>query len=359
MTATLTISASERDTLHGLLHRRLLILAENSPGLAKAEGVTVEALCERFGDDLLLMEELGWVFETDQESIELAMPAESLADALKRLRRDARRAPFSMRHKREPKESVEDRWRRFRQAVEVCEELLDRLEFPERDEPDLAAEPISGVAPEQVKTHELTLYVPVTDGFILAAVERAVLHEQEEDVLTSDLTAHLGFEGKPATNRHLFPRLDELRRAGLLTATERRGEPLWSLTSVGQERLAKEREAGEVGDLPESPQHRAWRHAREQAAVRSEGFKDELIEALEEGNSLINQYSPVMSHEWFALHERLRRASWLLASATYCLTDWPEPEDEVPDVDENPGPSPGRRSIRAWDRTDAELGGAP
>jgi hypothetical protein len=41
------------------------------PGLAKAEGITVEALCERFGDDLRLMEDIGWIFETDQELVEL------------------------------------------------------------------------------------------------------------------------------------------------------------------------------------------------------------------------------------------------------------------------------------------------
>ena len=82
-------------------------------------------------------------------------------------------------------------------------------------------------------------YIPITDGFVLAAVERAELHEQEAEVLTSVLMAHLGFEWAPPTNRLFFPRLDELRQAGLLTSTERRGEPFWSLTSVGREQLAK------------------------------------------------------------------------------------------------------------------------
>lgn len=356
MTATLTISARERDTLHGLMLRRLLILAERTPELAKAEGATVEEVCERFGDDLRLMEEVGWVFETDQESIELAMPRERLAETLKRLRRDARRAPFEMRHEREPEEDVDERWRRFRHAVGVCEELLCRLDSLGNEEDD--PEPISTVSPEQAKAHEPTSYVPITDGFILAAVERAERHKQDGAVLTSDLTAHLGFEGGPSTNKHLWPRLEELRRAGLLTTAERRGEPFWSLTSVGRERLDKEREAGEIGDLPESPQHRTWRHAREQAAVRIEGFKAELTEAVEEADDLINQYRPVMAKEWFALHTRLRWASWRFASAAYCLTEWPEPDDEFPDVDENPGPRPGRRSTWAWDRSDAELGGA-
>ena len=339
MSVPLTISARERDTLHGLMLRRLLILAERTSELAKAEGATVEEVCERFGDDLRLMEEIGWVFETDQDSIELTMPRERLAETLKRLRRDARRAPFEMRHEREPEESVDERWRRFRHAVGICEELLCRLDSLASEDDD--PEPISTVSPEQAKVHEPTAYVPIADGFVLAAVERAERHEQEEAVLTSELTAHLGFEGRPATNKHLWPRLEAMRRAGLLTTTERRGEPFWSLTSVGRERLVKEREAGEIGDLPESPQHRTWRHAREQAAVRIEGFKDQLTEALEEGYNLIHQYRPVMAEEWFALHERLRWASWRFASATYCLTDWPEPDDQLPDVDENPGQGPG------------------
>jgi hypothetical protein len=357
MNATLTIDSGERDTLHGLLYRRLLILAENLSGLAKVEGITVEALCERFGDDLRLMEEIGWVFETDPESIELVMPAETLAETLKRLRRDARRAPFSIRHKREPKESVDERWRRFRQAVEVCEELLDRLDSLAREQEDET--PLSAASPERVASHELSPYRPVTDGFILAAVERAVRHEQEEEVLTSDLTAHLGFEGKPATNRLLFPRLEEMRQAGLLTSTERRGEPFWSLTSVGRERLDKEREAGETGDLPESPQHRAWRHARVEAALRIEEFKDHVNQLWEETDDLLNRYHPANSAQWFELSERLHHATWRLGSATYCLNEWIEPADERPSVDEAPGPRPGRRAVFAWDQEPKqEPGGA-
>jgi hypothetical protein len=358
MNATLTIDSRERDTLHGLLYRRLLILAENLSGLAKAEGISVEELCERFGDDLRLMEEIGWVFEADQESVALTMPAEILAETLKRLRRDARRAPFSMRHEREPKESVDERWRRFRQAVEVCEELLCRLDSSAQDEED-DPEPISAASPVQAARHEPTPYTPVTDGFVLAAVERAELHEQEEEVLTSVLTEHLGFDPVPSTNKHLWPRLEELRRAGLLTTTERRGEPFWSLTSVGREQLASEREASEVGDLPESPQHRAWRCARVEAALRVEEFKDRVNQLWEETDNLLNRYHPANSAEWFELSERLHHATWRLGSATYCLNEWIEPADERPSVDEAPGPSPGRRAVFAWDQEPKqESGGA-
>lgn len=353
MTATFTIDADEGEALHGLLLRRLTLLPECEGIFAQRGGFTITDLYLALGDELRLFDEVGLDFKLTRRAVELEMPREKLVAVLKRLRRDARCAPCEARHEREPEETGEERWQRFRRGVEVCEELLCRLDSLTSEVED--SEPIRTVSPEQAKTHELTPYIPVADVFVLAAAERAVRHEQEEEVLTSVLTEHLGFEGGPSTNKHLWPRLEELRQAGLLTSIERRGEPLWSLTSVGRERLDKERKAS---DLPESPQHRAWRHAREQAAVRIEGFKAELTEAVEEADDLINQYRPVMAQEWFALHERLRWASWRFASATYCLTEWPEPDDEFPDVDENPGPRPGRRSTWAWDRSDAELGGA-
>lgn len=204
--------------------------------------------------------------------------------------------PFSVRHEREPKESVDERWRRFRQAWEVCEELLCRLASSDHDEED--PEPISGVSPEGAARHELAAYIPVTDGFVLAALERAERHEPEAEVLTAAFMGHLGFKWAPSTNRLFFPRLEELRQAGLLTSIERRGEPYWSLTTVGREQLAKERETGEIGELPESPQHRAWRHAREQAAVRIDGFRHEQAEALGAADELLTRYQPSLSQEW-------------------------------------------------------------
>jgi hypothetical protein len=197
---------------------------------------------------------------------------------------------------------------------------------------------------------ELGPYTEVADTLIFAAVERAVLHEQEDEVLTSALTAHLGFRWGADTNRPLWSRLEGLRRAGLLTVIERRGEPFWSLTDVGRERLASAREAGEVDDLPESPQHRAWRHARTKAAVRVEGFRSDMYDVLQAAGDLIGQYRPLMSGECFELSERLRLASWRFASATYCLSEWLEPDDDAPDMDENPGPRPGRRATWAWDQ---------
>jgi hypothetical protein len=128
MTATLKIDADEREVLHKLLLRRLTILVESDRELAAREGVSVEALYESFGDDLRLFDEIGLGFLIDHGSVELTMPHERLVTVLKRLRRDARRAPCEVRHEREPQETDAERWERFRRAVVVCEELLARFD---------------------------------------------------------------------------------------------------------------------------------------------------------------------------------------------------------------------------------------
>jgi hypothetical protein len=42
----------------------------------------------------------------------------------------------------------------------------------------------------------------------------------------------------------------------------------------------------------------------------------------------------VRSDAWFALTERLQAACSQLGSATYCLSEWAEPDDASPDVDD-------------------------
>jgi hypothetical protein len=132
--ATLTIGPEERNTLHRLMLHRLLILGQSPFELARKEGVTIEQLCGEFGEDLRLMEDIGWVFESDRKLIGLTMPRESLAKTLKRLRRDARRAPSEERHERESQGTDKERWERFRRTVCTCEELLALLDSAVPDE---------------------------------------------------------------------------------------------------------------------------------------------------------------------------------------------------------------------------------
>lgn len=353
MTATFTIGSKERGTLHWLMARRLFILGQDPPALARSEGVDLDELAEEFSEDLRLMMDLGWEIEDDRETVDLTLPAESLVKTIRRLRRDARRAPSEPPREHDPQGGGEGRWERFRVAVDVCDEVLDLLDSPHRAE---SGEPNATECSATGTAFELSPVSPPAIT-ILAAVERAARHERSDEVATATVVEHLGFEPAKKTIRLLHLRLDGLRNAGSLTRAARDGGDSWVLTSEGREELDQRYEAEEVGELPEAPQHRAWREARVEAAVRLEGFKLAMGTMLEEANELLDQANPPHSSEWIAMGQRLSPAAWRVGSATHCLYEWVEPEDDFPDVDEAPGPSPGRRAISAWDQI-SESGGS-
>jgi hypothetical protein len=206
-------------------------------------------------------------------------------------------------------------------------------------------------------TYELSPIEP-PDIVILAVVERAARQERSDEVRTETVIEHLGFVPEKGVLGPLRHRLDNLRNDGNLTRAARGGSESWVLTSEGRKLLDESYTAEEVGELPESPQHRAWREARVQAALRIEGFEAEVGTLLEEASNLIQQSLPrPHSSKWFALGQQLSLAVWRLGSATHCFQEWIEPDDDVPDVDENPGPSPGRRAISAWDQAGDDQGG--
>jgi hypothetical protein len=187
---------------------------------------------------------------------------------------------------------------------------------------------------------------PVSDVLLLAAVERAQRHHArgEEGVLWRDVLAHLGLAHSPLTTRRLRPQRDALLAAGLLSCSRRHGLDVWAITGAGRGRFSRARHAGEAGELPESPQHREWHDAREAAADRIDEFRARTRSVLGEAESLLVSEC-ASSDAWFELAERLRRVCWTLGSATYCLREWPEPDDAHADTDEHGG----RRNIRRWD----------
>ena len=193
---------------------------------------------------------------------------------------------------------------------------------------------------------DLRRFEPVSDVQVLAAVERAERHQRRENegVLRSELAEHLGFVHSGWTTRQLRPQLDALRSAGLLGDLRRNGIDLLGLTSAGRRALAKARHAGEAGELPESPQHRKWRHARAAAAERIEWFRQQVRDALDEARRLLDT-GQGDSDVWFSLAGRLKTECWQLGSATYCLWEWPEPDDARADVDE----VLGRRNVWQWE----------
>ncbi|MGP0101129.1 MAG: hypothetical protein ACLPUT_05840 [Solirubrobacteraceae bacterium] len=205
------------------------------------------------------------------------------------------------------------------------------------------------------------------DELVLAAVERAGRH-QAHDAAAVPVWAildHLGVPRRSGAARHVSSRLGVLHAAGWLERSRRHGVPTWALTSSGVGRLRRARRAGGVPPLPESPQHRAWRNARTAAGQELERFHANLHERLEQAARLLDAEQPPHSDTWLELAEELQRACRRVASASHCLYEWAEPDDERADVDERVEPADaqldeherarrrarraGRRNLRLWD----------
>ncbi|MGH2878456.1 MAG: hypothetical protein ACRDK4_02460 [Solirubrobacteraceae bacterium] len=181
---------------------------------------------------------------------------------------------------------------------------------------------------------------PVGDAMVLAAAERAELHKPRSGpgVMLGDVFAHMGFIYNGAATRQLRPRLDALLSAGALEQTRRRGIKLWMLTSTGRRRLAHARRKSEAAELPESPQHRKWRHSRTTAGEQIDGYRDELRTLIDEADALLGAGTQAHSDSWFCLAARLPTPAAGIGAAIHCLMEWPEPDDARPDIDDYSDP---------------------
>lgn len=183
---------------------------------------------------------------------------------------------------------------------------------------------------------------PVNDALVLAAVERAERHHPNRTgagVLLGEVFAHMGFIYNGAATRQLRPRLDALLADGALEHVRRHSIKLWVLTSTGRRRLAQMRRRDGPVLLPESPQHRLWRHTRERAGERIGEYRSELQALVEEASVLLASGTRARSDRWLCLAGRLQHAATRLGAAVYCLSEWAEPDDARADVDsyDDPG----------------------
>ena len=210
----------------------------------------------------------------------------------------------------------------------------------------------------------------ITDVVTLAAVERAVRHRPAGRPRAAplwEIYEHLGVSSRSRAGRCVRAQLAALDGSALSRA-KRHGVETWELTRAGRRRLSRLRAKGELPGLPESPQHRAWREARAFAEQRLEGFWSALLDDVQRGHDLLDSHrvpGRPPSDVWFELAERLHQECRQLAAATYCLSEWQEPDDARADVDHHTDPDDraldakerakrqarraGRRNTRLWD----------
>ena len=211
--------------------------------------------------------------------------------------------------------------------------------------------------------------VVVSDVLVLAAIDRAERHSsrgrEARGVPVWAVLRHLDVASRSKRAREVRAQLDALEAAGSLERSRRHGAVVWVLTSRGRRRLSRGRRAGRVPALPESPQHRAWREARGLAEHRIDEYRRGVLEAVEHAQGLLDVPAPgppvpdtpeavpgSASDAWLEVGEQLLQACRRLASASYCLWEWREPDDSRADIDDYGGPCDGafdaeRRAERA------------
>ncbi|MBS1885624.1 MAG: hypothetical protein JSU06_00375 [Actinobacteria bacterium] len=202
--------------------------------------------------------------------------------------------------------------------------------------------PIDPPGPDRPRI-ESRPYRSVSDLTLLAAVERAGRHTRHPD--KGAIARLLGFDFSGPVSRSLEKQLRGLRERGALrseTVYRHRRED-WFLTEEGGRRLEQGR--GEAEALPESPEHRQWRAARDLAAGQLDEVVGSVLAALGGAESAIRtRATGDLGATDLALLQRLLR--WRLdrlGVVLYCLRDWPEPDDDVNDRWARPLVSPVER----------------
>jgi hypothetical protein len=190
---------------------------------------------------------------------------------------------------------------------------------------------------------------------VLAAVERAMRHRLPAPGPTPMwlLLEHLAIPRRSGAARRLAPLLAQLERAGLLARGRAHGAPVWSLTPAG--RRALDRAAGE--ELPESPRHRAWRHARTAASQELPRFRAALATTLAATELMLaaDGGEAPTAEDWLAAGRALAGDCRRLASAWHCLHEWDEPDDDGGERVRDPARRAelaALRNVRLWRERD-------
>jgi hypothetical protein len=127
MPTTVTINGVQREVFYELVLDHLSGIGDLLVAVEHGDFATAERLGIEFGEDLRLMEDLGWDSAPVGEA-DLTMPPEDLTEALTRLRSDAEGGLHESSHDRDSRETDEDARRRYRFALDTCNGLLALLD---------------------------------------------------------------------------------------------------------------------------------------------------------------------------------------------------------------------------------------
>jgi hypothetical protein len=125
---TATIDRERRDALYELVLNHVNSIGDLWVAMEEHDFPKAERLGIEYGEDLRLMQDLGWPEEDGRESVDLTMAPGDLMELLSRLRGEADCVLTGSACVRMLQTEEENARERYRRAKAACEELIEHLD---------------------------------------------------------------------------------------------------------------------------------------------------------------------------------------------------------------------------------------
>lgn len=125
---TITISPEQRQPLHRLVTQHISGIGDVYLMIEQGDFATAERFGLEFGEDIRMLNDLGWNPDDARVSYELTQPRHELIEALKRLRLDAEDGLDPPEDERRKREEYDELIAYFTRARDLCAELIDALD---------------------------------------------------------------------------------------------------------------------------------------------------------------------------------------------------------------------------------------
>jgi hypothetical protein len=125
---TIEISHEQRRPLHRLVTQHISGIGDVYLMIEHGDFATAERFGLEFGEDIRMLNDLGWDPDDARDSYALTQPRHELIEALKRLRLDAEDGLDAPEDERRKREEYDELVEYFTRARDLCAELIDALD---------------------------------------------------------------------------------------------------------------------------------------------------------------------------------------------------------------------------------------
>lgn len=125
---TIEISREQRQPLHRLVTQHISGIGDVYLMIEHGDFATAERFGLEFGEDIQMLNDLGWNPEDARDTYALTQPRHELIEALKRLRLDAEDGLDAPEDERRKREEYDELIAYFTRARDLCAELIDALD---------------------------------------------------------------------------------------------------------------------------------------------------------------------------------------------------------------------------------------